>query len=107
MNPITSPIARATARFSIIERNPIVRPGFRLITTRYIGFHDLTELFNDCSRTGNALPDRIISAAAVLHELLPALVANARAQALQLAVPEPDWVVVVRLDAGGDDFAFC
>ncbi len=36
---------------------------------------------------------------------------NARAQALQLAVPEPDWVVVVRLDvigdAGGDDFAFC
>jgi hypothetical protein len=35
MNPITSPIARATARSSIIERNPIVRLGFRLITTRY------------------------------------------------------------------------
>ena len=27
---------------------------------------------------------------------------NARAQALQLAVPEPDWVVVVRLDVIGD-----
>jgi hypothetical protein len=35
MNPITSPIARATAMSSIIERNPIVRLGFRLITTRY------------------------------------------------------------------------
>ena len=36
---------------------------------------------------------------------------NARAQALQLAVPDFDRVVVVRLDvigdAGGDDFAFC
>jgi hypothetical protein len=30
-DPITSPIARATARSSIIERNPIVRLGFRLI----------------------------------------------------------------------------
>ena len=61
MNPITSPIARATARSSIIERNPIVRLGFRLITTRYWlprPDRTLQRLFSDGNRFAGSLSFR-------------------------------------------------
>jgi hypothetical protein len=61
MNPITSPIARATARSSIIERNPIVRLGFWLITTRYWlprPDRTLQRLFPDGNRFAGSLSFR-------------------------------------------------
>jgi hypothetical protein len=61
MNPITSPIARATARSSIIERNPIVRLGFRLIATKYWlprPDRTLQRLFPDGNRFAGSLSFR-------------------------------------------------
>jgi hypothetical protein len=61
MNPITSPIARATARSSIIERNPIVTLGFWLITTRYWlprPDRTLQRLFPDGNRFAGSLSFR-------------------------------------------------
>jgi hypothetical protein len=70
MNPITSPIARATARSSIIERNPIVRLGFRLITTRYWlprPDRTLQRLFPDGNRFAGSLSFRRMTSSLPLY----------------------------------------